>query len=83
MTAEEKRPNLAEEAMKLAEVLIAQAGEVKDKVVTPLVEKHPETAAHLAAAGTELAAAYRTFVADTERRWAARNAKTEKIDLDD
>lgn len=70
---------LAEEARRLAETLVEQAGAVREQVV----RRHPEVAAHLAAAGSELASAYRAFVGDRERRWAARPAETERIRLDD
>ncbi|MFI6580631.1 DUF5304 family protein [Embleya sp. NPDC050493] len=70
---------LAEEARRLAETLVEQAGAVREQVV----RRHPEVAAHLAAAGAELASAYRAFVGDRERRWAAKPAETERIRLDD
>ncbi|MDI2126123.1 DUF5304 family protein [Yinghuangia seranimata] len=74
---------LAEEARKLAEALAGQAAVLRGRVVEPLVRKHPEAAAHLGAAGYELKAAYRAFVADKERRWASRAARAERVDLDD
>lgn len=37
----------------------------------PVVERHPEVFDHLAAAGSELLAAYRAAVADHERLWTA------------
>ncbi|MFI1381267.1 DUF5304 family protein [Embleya sp. NPDC020886] len=70
---------LAEEARRLAETLVEQADAVREQVV----RRHPEVAAHLAAAGAELASAYRAFVGDRERRWAAKPAETERIRLDD
>ncbi|MET7300041.1 DUF5304 family protein [Embleya sp. NPDC005575] len=70
---------LAEEARRLAETLVEQAGAVREQVA----RRHPEVAAHLAAAGAELASAYRAFVGDRERRWAAKPAETERIRLDD
>jgi len=70
---------LAEEARRLAESLVDQAGAVREQVA----RRHPEVAAHLAAAGAELANAYRAFVGDRERRWAARPTGTERIDLDE
>lgn len=70
---------LAEEARRLAESLIDQAGAVREQ----MTRRHPEVAAHLAAAGTELANAYRAFVSERERRWAARPTGTERIDLDE
>lgn len=82
-THEAPGARLAEEARRLAESLAAQAGLVREQVVEPLLRKHPEVAAHLTAAGSELVSAYRAFVADRERRWAARPAPTERITLDD
>jgi hypothetical protein len=70
---------LAEEARRLAESLVGQAEAVREQVA----RRHPEVAAHLAAAGTELASAYRAFVGDRERRWAARPAEKERIRLDE
>ncbi|MYW02623.1 hypothetical protein GT354_30995 [Streptomyces sp. SID3343] len=70
---------LAEEARRLAESLVGQAESVREQVV----RRHPDVAAHLAAAGAELASAYRAFVGDRERRWAARPAAKERIRLDD
>ncbi|MFH9422757.1 DUF5304 domain-containing protein [Streptomyces sp. NPDC017529] len=46
-------------------------------VVEPVVERNPEVFDHLAAAGSELMAAYRSAVENSERRWtrdAAANA---------
>ncbi|MCB5181403.1 DUF5304 domain-containing protein [Streptomyces antimicrobicus] len=37
----------------------------------PVVERHPEVFDHLAAAGSELLAAYRSAVAGHERRWTS------------
>lgn len=77
---------LADEARKLAEVLVEQLGDVRDevhdKVVGPLLRRHPDVAAHLGAAGSELMSAYRAFVAARERRWASRSAPTERVALD-
>lgn len=77
---------LAEEARRLAEALVEQFGDVRDevhgKVVEPLLRRHPDVAAHLGAAGSELLSAYRAFVAARERRWASRSAPTERVALD-
>lgn len=77
---------LAEEARRLAEVLVEQLGDVRDevqgKVVEPLLRRHPDVAAHLGAAGSELLSAYRAFIAARERRWASRSAPTERVALD-
>ncbi len=45
--------------------LITQA----KSAVEPVIERNPEVFDHLAAAGSELLAAYRSAVADQERRW--------------
>ncbi|MFC7309095.1 DUF5304 domain-containing protein [Streptomyces monticola] len=58
--------------------------------VEPVIERNPEVFDHLAAAGSELLAAYRSAVAGHERRWSkdADSAKDEgsgsgeHIDLD-
>lgn len=77
---------LAEEARKLAGVVVGHLGdvrgEVREKVVEPLMRKHPEVAAHLGAAGYELKSAYRAFLADRERRWASRAAPAQRVALD-
>ncbi|MGW0664915.1 DUF5304 family protein [Streptodolium elevatio] len=82
----ESADRLAEEARRLAEAVAAQLGgvreEVREKVVEPLIRRHPEAAAHLGAAGAELLAAYRSFVADKERRWASRAAPAQRVDID-
>lgn len=67
-----------------AQQLIAQAR----AVVEPVVERHPQFFDHLAAAGGELLAAYRSAVQDAERRWTtsgssgAPSEPSERITLD-
>jgi hypothetical protein len=59
-------------------------------VVEPIVDRHPDVFDHLASAGAELLAAYRSAVAGAEARWTAsgdaagpRSRSTaEHIDLD-
>jgi len=53
-------------------------------VVEPVVERNPQFFDHLAAAGGELLAAYRSAVQDAERRWTsgAAHAPRERIALD-
>ncbi|MET8676492.1 DUF5304 domain-containing protein [Streptomyces sp. NPDC004647] len=67
--------------------LIAQA----KAAVEPVVERNPEVFDHLAAAGSELLAAYRAAVEGQERRWTRGEggpegpdgpSGTERIDLD-
>ncbi|MFC5662089.1 DUF5304 family protein [Kitasatospora misakiensis] len=62
-----------------AETLISLAG-----LADRLREKQPEVYGHLAAAGTELLAAYRAAVTGRERRWTAgESARPERVDLDE
>ncbi|MFF4184045.1 DUF5304 domain-containing protein [Streptomyces sp. NPDC001691] len=66
--------------------LISQA----KSAVEPVIERNPEVFDHLAAAGSELLAAYRSAVEGHERRWTATDDRkrdegtgpTEHIDLD-
>jgi len=53
---------LAEEGRKLLEA-------VETRFVAPLVRSYPEVARHLADAGRELAAAYRSAVRGQEQAW--------------
>ncbi|GAA2424825.1 DUF5304 domain-containing protein [Streptomyces mauvecolor] len=66
--------------------LISQA----KSAVEPVIERNPEVFDHLAAAGNELLAAYRSAVEGHERRWTSADDRkrdegtgpTEHIDLD-
>lgn len=49
--------------------------------VEPVVERNPQVFGHLAAAGSELLAAYRAAVEGTERRWT-RGASGDRPDED-
>ncbi|GAA1251603.1 hypothetical protein GCM10009665_47850 [Kitasatospora nipponensis] len=70
---------LVDEVRKLASAVGAQA----EQAVGRLRADHPEVFQHLAAAGSELLAAYRAAVAGHERRWSApESAASERIDLD-
>jgi hypothetical protein len=55
-------------------------------VVEPIVDRNPDVFDHLASAGAELLAAYRSVVAGAEARWTAGEARSrstaEHIDLD-
>ena len=55
-------------------------------VVEPIVDRNPDVFDHLASAGAELLAAYRSAVASAEARWTAGDAgkrsTAEHIDLD-
>jgi hypothetical protein len=55
-------------------------------VVEPIRDRNPEVFEHLAAAGSELLAAYRSVVAGQEHRWTSGGGSdsvpTDHIDLD-
>lgn len=55
-------------------------------VVEPIKDRNPEVFEHLAAAGSELLAAYRSVIAGQEHRWTSGggsdSAASERIDLD-
>lgn len=73
-------------AQGVAQQLIAQA----KATIEPVVERNPQFFDHLAAAGNELLAAYRSAVHESERRWTepkdangdAPGSGAERIDLD-
>ncbi|MFI9272479.1 DUF5304 family protein [Kitasatospora sp. NPDC052896] len=71
---------LADEVRKLTSAV----GDQAQQLLGRFRADHPEVYGHLAAAGTELLAAYRAVVAGQERRWAAGDtAESERIDLDE
>jgi len=92
----------AEELRRLAEAVADRVGVLRDSpaaqlaaqgvisqvkaVVEPIRARNPEAFEHLAAAGSELLAAYRSAVAGQEYRWTtgggSGSASTERIDLD-
>ncbi|GAA3832931.1 DUF5304 domain-containing protein [Streptomyces chiangmaiensis] len=55
-----------------AQQMVQQAVQQAKAAVEPVIERHPEVFDHLAAAGSELLAAYRSAVEAQERRWAVR-----------
>jgi hypothetical protein len=69
-------------------VQIAAHGVVSQvrSVVEPIKDRNPDVFDHLASAGAELLAAYRSAVASAEARWTAANraprSPAEHIDLD-
>jgi hypothetical protein len=69
-----------------AEIAAQQLMSQVKSVVEPIVERNPEVFDHLAAAGSELLAAYRSAVAGQERRWMggppSSSSSGEHIDLD-
>ncbi|MBO8186041.1 DUF5304 domain-containing protein [Streptomyces spirodelae] len=66
-------------AQGMAEQLFKQA----KAAVEPVVERNPQVFDHLAAAGSELLAAYRSAVQEAERRWTERpSSDAEHIDVE-
>ncbi len=49
----------------------------------PVIERNPDVFDHLAAAGNELLAAYRSAVQAQERRWTGREDNADPRDLDE
>ncbi|MGW0733312.1 DUF5304 domain-containing protein [Streptomyces sp. NPDC002851] len=55
--------------------LVNQAVNQAKAAVEPVIERNPEVFDHLAAAGSELLAAYRSAVSGAERRWTREDDK--------
>ncbi|HEY5836381.1 DUF5304 family protein [Streptomyces sp.] len=76
------------ERLRSPAVQIAAQGVISQvrSVVEPIKDRNPEVFDHLASAGAELLAAYRSAVAGAEDRWTAgkstRRSPAEHIDLD-
>jgi hypothetical protein len=64
-----------------AQQVVKQVVQQAKAAVEPVIERNPDVFDHLAAAGGELLAAYRSAVQAQEQRWTARN--TNPRDLDD
>jgi len=56
-----------------AQQVVSQVVKQAKAAVEPVVERNPEVFDHLAAAGTELLAAYRSAVERQEQRWTQRS----------
>ncbi|MFE1290123.1 DUF5304 domain-containing protein [Streptomyces sp. NPDC058751] len=73
-----------------AQQMVNQVVQQARAAVEPVLERNPEVFDHLAAAGSELLAAYRSAVENQERRWTTRGTGSrddesgpgEHIDLD-
>ncbi|MFD9588455.1 DUF5304 domain-containing protein [Streptomyces sp. NBC_00715] len=73
-----------------AQQMVNQVVQQAKAAVEPVIERNPDVFDHLAAAGTELLAAYRSAVETQERRWTTRDTGSrdeepgpgEHIDLD-
>lgn len=66
-----------------AEQVVRQVVQQAKAAVEPVIERNPDVFDHLAAAGNELLAAYRSAVEAQERRWSGRDDRIDPRDLDD
>ncbi len=57
-----------------AQQVVRQVVHQARAAVEPVIERNPDVFDHLAAAGNELLAAYRSAVREQERRWTARDS---------
>lgn len=62
-------PLLGAVAQGTAQQMVKQAVQQAKAAVEPVIERNPEVFDHLAAAGSELLAAYRSAVENQEKRW--------------
>lgn len=65
-------PLLGAVAGPAAQQAVRQVVQQAKAAVEPVIERNPDVFDHLAAAGSELLAAYRSAVQSQERRWASR-----------
>jgi ABC-type transporter Mla subunit MlaD len=56
-----------------AQQMVNQVVQQAKTIVEPVIERNPQVFDHLAAAGSELLAAYRSAVEAQERRWTSRD----------
>ncbi|KOV68828.1 hypothetical protein ADL01_22930 [Streptomyces sp. NRRL WC-3618] len=67
-------PLLGAVAQGTAQQVVRQVVQQAKAAVEPVIERNPDVFDHLAAAGNELFAAYRSAVESQERRWTTREA---------
>jgi len=85
-----QNPLLGAVAQGTAQQMVNQVVRQAKSVVEPVIERNPDVFDHLAAAGSELLAAYRSAVAAQEQRWTSGDrsprdegtGRGEHIDLD-
>ncbi|CAM5378670.1 DUF5304 domain-containing protein [Streptomyces aurantiogriseus] len=65
-----------------AQQVVRQVVQQARAAVEPVIERNPDVFDHLAAAGNELLAAYRSAVQHQEQRWTARTADLHRDDKD-
>ncbi|MFJ8633547.1 DUF5304 domain-containing protein [Streptomyces sp. NPDC093568] len=77
-------PLLGAVAGPAAQQVVKQVVQQAKAAVEPVIDRNPDVFDHLAAAGNELLAAYRSAVQNQERRWTTGQAGTQELDeLDD
>ncbi|MFJ7333739.1 DUF5304 domain-containing protein [Streptomyces sp. NPDC101116] len=73
-------PLLGAVAGPAAQQVVRQVVQQAKDAVEPVIERNPDVFDHLAAAGNELLAAYRSAVQSQERRWTGRDNRNDPRD---
>ena len=76
-------PLLGAVAQGTAQQVVRQVVQQAKAAVEPVIERNPDVFDHLAAAGNELFAAYRSAIESQERRWTTREADRARKHGDD
>ncbi|WP_327404691.1 DUF5304 domain-containing protein [Streptomyces sp. NBC_01288] len=72
-------PLLGQVAGPAAQQVVKQVVQQAKAAVEPVIERNPDVFDHLAAAGSELLAAYRSAVQAQEQRWTARDSELKDL----
>ncbi|MGX9885738.1 DUF5304 domain-containing protein [Streptomyces sp. NPDC002276] len=72
-------PLLGQVAGPAAQQVVKQVVQQAKAAVEPVIERNPDVFDHLAAAGNELLAAYRSAVQAQEQRWTARDSELKNL----
>jgi len=75
-------PLLGQVAGPAAQQVVKQVVQQAKAAVEPVIERNPDVFDHLAAAGGELLAAYRSAVQAQEQRWTARDSELKDLKND-
>lgn len=75
-------PLLGQVAGPAAQQVVKQVVQQAKAAVEPVIERNPDVFDHLAAAGNELLAAYRSAVQAQEQRWTARDSELKDLKND-
>lgn len=73
-------PLLGSVAGPAAQQVVKQVVQQAKAAVEPVIERNPDVFDHLAAAGNELLAAYRSAVQAQEQRWTTRDSRLKDLD---